>query len=39
MTHFCSFLGRSGHLPATVAAWLPNAVFLVAGVINFRRLT
>ena len=39
MTHFCSFLGQRGQLPVMLAAWLPNAVFLVAGVVNFRRLT
>ena len=38
MTHFCGFLGQSGKLPVTLAAWLPNAVFFVAGIVNFRRL-
>ena len=39
MTHFCNFLGQGGHLPATLAAWLPNAIFFVIGIVNFRRLT
>ena len=38
MTHFCSFLGRSGHLPVALAAWLPNAVFFLIGIVHFRRL-
>ena len=39
MTHFCTFLGERGTIPAVVAAWLPNVVFLVAGIVNFRRLS
>ena len=39
MTHFCTFLGERGNIPALVAAWLPNATFLVAGIVNFRRLS
>lgn len=31
-------IGRNGWMPATVAAWLPNAVFAVMGVVALRRL-
>lgn len=39
LTHFGVFLGQQGHLPATVAAWYPNVVFLLAGGVMYRRLT
>lgn len=31
-------LGAGGAIPALLAAWLPNAVFLVAGILLFSRL-
>jgi len=31
-------LGAGGVIPALVAAWLPNAIFLIAGIFLFSRL-
>ena len=31
-------LGTAGHLPPIIAAWLPNLVFAVAGLILLRRI-
>ena len=37
VTAFVSALGRGGVLPPLVAAWLPNAVFLLVGVYLVRK--
>jgi lipopolysaccharide export system permease protein len=34
---FCKSLGEAGFLPGVVAAWIPNAAFLVIGSILTRR--
>ena len=31
-------LGAGGALPPTAAAWLPNAIFLTAGIFFYRRV-
>ncbi len=31
-------LGTAGHVPAIAAAWLPNAVFVVAGAVLLRKV-
>jgi lipopolysaccharide export LptBFGC system permease protein LptF len=33
----CLGLGLSGRLPPSVAAWLPNLIFLAAGALAVRR--
>ena len=34
---FCQSLGEASYLPAVVAAWFPNLVFLVLGGFLVRR--
>jgi len=34
---FAQFLGSAGHVSPAVALWLPNAIFLVAGIVLLRR--
>lgn len=34
---FCKSLGEAGFIPGVVAAWIPNAVFLVVGAYLVRR--
>ena len=39
MTYMCTFFGQSGRMPVLLAAWLPNVVFAVIGIVIFRKLT
>ena len=34
-----SYFGQNGTIPPAAAAWLPNALFLVVGLVLYRRLT
>ena len=38
MVQFCSALGKKGSLDPLIAAWLPNAVFFVAGCVLLYRM-
>lgn len=38
LTQACLFMGKQGIIPPWLGAWLPNAVFLVAGMAQLRRL-
>ena len=39
LTLLLEFCGQHGYVPAALAAWLPNAVFLVFGLFLYGRLT
>jgi len=39
LTLLLEFAGQHGYVPAALAAWAPNAVFLVFGAVLYRRLT
>lgn len=34
---FCKSFGEAGYMPAVLAAWVPNAVFLTIGIFLIRR--